>query len=490
MKYSIIGSGFSGLSAAAYLSKKGYKVEVYEKNSTLGGRARKLKYKGYTFDMGPSWYWMPDVFENFFNDFNHKPDDFYNLIKLNPGFDIIFKDFYKISLSSNWNEILNLFESYEKGASKKLIEFINEAEFKYNFGIKKLVHEPGVSIKELFKPEIFKNIFKLQIFSSYRKHVRKFFKNHYLRSILEFPVLFLGSTPQETPALYSLMAYSGLKQGTFYPIGGFNKVVEGMVKVCKENGVKFYKNFNVKKLNISDNLVKSIESDSKKINIDVLLCSNDYQFVDQQLLPEKYSNYSKKYWESRVMSPSCLIFYLGVGKKLKKLNHHNLFFDEDIDNHAHEIYKSKKWPSRPLFYASATSVTDKSTAPPGKENIFILMPISPGLKDNDTIRNKYFKLIINRLEKYCNEDINPYIEFNKSYCVKDFIDDYNSYKGNAYGLANTLLQTANLKPKIFNRKIKNLFYTGQLTVPGPGVPPSIISGKVVSEYLLKKINKK
>ena len=152
-------------------------------------------------------------------------------------------------------------------------------------------------------------------------------------------------------------------------------------------------------------------------------------------------------------------------------------------------YINQKWPSRPLFYASATSVTDKSTAPPGKENIFILMPISPGLKDNDTIRNKYFKLIINRLEKYCNEDINPYIEFNKSYCVKDFIDDYNSYKGNAYGLANTLLQTANLKPKIFNRKIKNLFYTGQLTVPGPGVPPSIISGKVVSEYLLKKLTK-
>ena len=223
MKYTVIGSGFSGLSTAAYLAKEGHEVHVFEKNDCVGGRARQFKDKGYTFDMGPSWYWMPDVFEKFFRDFDKSPKDYYDLIELNPGFQIIFPEAHTLKLSSNWNEVLELFETYEPGSSKKLILFIEEANFKYNFGINKLVYEPGVSLKEVCTSEIISNVFRLQIFKSYRKHVAKYFKNPFLIALLEFPVLFLGTAPAKTPAMYSLMAYSGIKQDGSLTVFYFNR---------------------------------------------------------------------------------------------------------------------------------------------------------------------------------------------------------------------------------------------------------------------------
>ena len=483
----IIGSGFSGLSAAAVLSQKGHNVTVYEKNNELGGRARQFKAKGYTFDMGPSWYWMPDVFDKFFNRFNKKSSDFYNLKQLDPGFQIIFDKENALSIPANWSSILSLFEEKEKGSAKKLEKFMAEAAFKYDFGINKLVYEPGLSIKEVCKKDIFSNLFKLQIFTSYRKHVAKYFKNPDLKALLEFPVLFLGTAPKETPALYSLMAYSGIKTGTFYPDGGFGKVIEGFVNLCKNQGVKFITNANVERINVDNSKAKSISTSQGVFTFDYIIASADYNHVDGKLIEKEYQNYPEEYWEKKTFSPSSLLFYLGVNCKIEKLQHHNLFFDEDIEAHIKEIYHNPSWPTKPLFYSCCPSKTDKSLAPKGKENLFLLMPLAPGLNDDSTMREKYFNIMINRLEKYCDQDILKHIEFKRSYCIEDFHQDYNAFKGNAYGLANTLSQTANLKPKIINKKISNLFYTGQLTVPGPGVPPSIISGQVVADYISKKI---
>ena len=489
MKYTVIGSGFSGLSTAAYLAKEGHEVHVFEKNDTIGGRARQFKDKGYTFDMGPSWYWMPDVFDKFFKDFDKNPKDYYDLIELNPGFQIIFPEAHTLKLSSNWNEVLALFESYEPGSSKKLLSFMEEAEFKYNFGINKLVYEPGISLKEVCTSEIISNVFRLQIFKSYRKHVAKYFKNPFLIALLEFPVLFLGTAPAKTPAMYSLMAYSGIKQGTYYPMGGFAKVIDGMAQICKDLGVKFHLNSEIKDIVVENKKVVSIKTDSQEYKVDSLICSADYHHIDKEILPTHLSNYSEKYWDKRVLSPSCLIFYVGVNKKIDKLDHHNLFFDEDIDVHTNEIYVTKQWPKKPLFYVCCPSKTDPSVAPKNKENLFFLIPIAPGMEDSEAIRKTYFSKIIKRMERYCDHEIEKYIEYNRSYCINDFIQDYNSYKGNAYGLANTLSQTANLKPKIVNKHIDNLFYAGQLTVPGPGVPPSIISGNVVANYVMNHISK-
>ncbi|MFZ4798607.1 MAG: phytoene desaturase family protein [Bacteroidia bacterium] len=487
-KIAIIGSGFSGISSAAYLSASGHEVHVFEKNAEIGGRARQLKTdSGYLFDMGPSWYWMPDVFEKFFKDFGHSVSDFYDLKLLDPSFDVVFDKNETMSVPENFEKLCSLFESIEIGSAIQLKKFMVEAEYKYKTGIENLVYKPGLSLLEFADIDLIKGAFRLQVFSSFSKHVRKYFSNPKLIALMEFPVLFLGAMPQDTPALYSLMNYAGLKLGTWYPLGGFGKVIDGMVSVAQKNGVVFHNNAAVEKIEIENNLVKSIIVNGENQNFDAIIASADYHHVENKLLPKEYRNYDENYWNKKVFAPSCLIFYLGISKKISSLEHHTLFFDEDLAEHAVEIYKKPQWPIKPLFYTCCPSKSDDSVAPVGHENIFLLMPIAPGLNDTEEIREKYFHIMISRLEKHVKENISNHIDFKKSYCVNDFIFDYNSYKGNAYGLANTLMQTAHLKPKIKNKKIKNLFYTGQLTVPGPGVPPSIISGKVAAEQLHKHL---
>ena len=483
----VIGSGFSGLSTAAFLAKSGIKVTIIEKNQQLGGRARMLKENGFSFDMGPSWYWMPDIFDNFFKEFNLETNNFYQLIKLDPGFKMIF-DSGEIDIASDFEKTCSIFESYEKGGAERLKAFIKDAKYKYNIGINFMYNAPGISIMELFTKEILLNLTNFELLTSYRKHIRKYFNHPHLISLLEFPVLFLGASADKMPALYSLMAYSAIKQGTFYPLGGFNQVILGLIKLCKDLDVEFLANEAVTKINIEHKKVVSISTNKNKLlKTDFVIASADYAHVEKDLIDPQYRNYSEKYWQERNFSPSSLIFYLGVNKKINNLIHHNLFFDEDIEEFTKEIYDYKSWPKKPLFYVCCTSKTDENVAPDGKENIFILMPIPIGIQDTEELREKYFTIIISRLEKYCDQKIISDIDYKKSYCIKDFQTDYNSYKGNAYGLANTLAQTANLKPKIKNKKVSNLYYTGQLTVPGPGVPPSLISGKIVAEYIIQSI---
>lgn len=483
----VIGSGFAGLSAAALMAKAGAKVTVYEKNENIGGRARVFQEQGFVFDMGPSWYWMPDIYENYFNLFGKTTSDFYELKKLNPGFTVIFGKNDKIDIPENFDALCTLFESIEAGSADKLRKFIDDAEYKYKVGMKEMVYLPGHSITEFMSLSLMRDALRLQLFSSFSKHIRTFFKNPRLLSIMEFPVLFLGAMPSDTPALYSLMNYSGLKQGTFYPMGGFGKVVDAFTSIAKEMGVEIKTNENVTSLDIEADSITNLNSSGKANAVDAVIAAADYHHVESTLLPSSHRSYKESYWDKKIFAPSTLIFYLGVNKTIEKLNHHNMFFDEDLNAHAYEIYKDKKWPTKPLFYVCCPSKTDPTVAPAGSENIFILMPIATGLQDNEEQREKYFEIMMDRLENYVEEDIRSAITYKKSYCVSNFIADYNAYKGNAYGLANTLFQTAIFKPKLRSPKVDNLFFAGQLTVPGPGVPPSIISGQVAASELIKTI---
>ncbi|MES2800567.1 MAG: oleate hydratase [Bacteroidota bacterium] len=487
-RISIIGSGFSGLSAACYLSAAGHEVHVFEKNDQAGGRARQIKTEnGFVFDMGPSWYWMPDVYEKFFADFGYKVSDFYQLDELDPAFDVVFGENDTVNIPANFDELGNWFESIEPGSKLRLAKFMEGAQFKYEKGMEDLVYKPGLSLREFADMSVIKGAMRLQILSSFSKHVRKYFTHPKLLALMEFPVLFLGAMPQDTPALYSLMNYAGLKLGTWYPQGGFGSVVEAFVQVAKNNGVQFHFNSPVEKIVTEGGKATSLLVNGETIAFDGVIASADYHHVECDLIAKEQVNYSEKYWSKKTFAPSCLIYYLGVSKKIKSLNHHTLFFEEDFSQHAIEIYKDPKWPTKPLFYVCCPSKTDVAVAPENHENLFLLMPIAPGIEDNEATREKYFNLMMERLEKVAKEEIAGHIVYKKSYCVKDFIADYNSYKGNAYGLANTLMQTAIFKPKVKNYKIDNLFYTGQLTVPGPGVPPTIISGKIAADLLTKRL---
>nr|WP_199158507.1 phytoene desaturase family protein [Pedobacter sp. ASV2] len=484
----VIGAGFAGLAAAALLAKNGCDVTVIEKHNMAGGRARSWEKDGFTFDMGPSWYWMPDVFENYYNLFHKTTSDFYKLERLSPSYRIYFGEEDTLDVPATLEALYQLFESLEPGSSKNLDSFLAQAKYKYDVGMNEYVFKPSHSVMEYFDPRLAISGIKLQLLGNMRKHVHKLFKNDKLRKLLEFPVLFLGATPQNTPALYSLMNYADLVLGTWYPIGGMRKIVDAMQQVAEEHGVKFIFNTEVTKIDVKSGKAEEIQTTQGSFKTDFVVGNADYHHIDQKLLEQKYRNYDANYWDKRTMAPSCLLFYIGLNKKLKNILHHNLFFDENFDQHAEEIYANPQWPSKPLFYACCPSITDTTVAPDGCENLFFLIPLAPGLTDSEEEREKYFELLLNRFKNLTGNDIKDNVLFKRSYAMNDFVEDYHAFKGNAYGLANTLKQTAFLKPSM-KSKVTNLLYTGQLTVPGPGVPPAIISGQVVAKEIIKKLKK-
>lgn len=480
-KVIVIGSGFAGLSAASFMAKQGWQVTVLEKNHHAGGRANQLKENGFVFDMGPSFYWMPDVFERYFSQFGKRVEDYYTLHRLDPSYRIYWQDGHS-DLPASFDQLSSLFESIESGSAKKLKEYLDGAAYKYKVGINKLVYKPGQSLTEFIDWETISGVFRLDVFTSIRKHINKYFKHPKLRQIMEFPVLFLGALPEETPALYSLMNYADICGGTWHPQGGMYAVVDGMYRLALELGVQFHFNENVKEIVVENNTARKVITENGVYEADVVISGADYHFTETNLLPPAARTYSNRYWDSRVMAPSCLLYYVGLNKKLANVQHHSLFFDTSFEKHGQQIYKQPEWPDEPLFYVSIPSVTDSSTAPQGHESLVILVPVASGLQgDTEELREKYFQLLVERLEKHLGEPIADSVVLKKTYSVTDFVHDYNSFRGNAYGLANTLRQTAIFRPSCRSKKVKNLFYTGQLTVPGPGVPPSLISGEVVAK---------
>lgn len=485
-KVVVIGAGFSGLSAAACLAQKGYEVTVLEKNESAGGRASLLSAHGFNFDMGPSWYWMPDVFEKFFQRFGKTTADFYTLKLLDPSYRIFWGKDDLTDIPADFHQLKQLFNQWEPGSADQLEAYMKEAAYKYQVGINELVYKPGRSLLEFADWRLLSALLHMHLFTSVSKYISRYFHHEKIRRILEFPVYFLGALPKDTPALYTLMNYADLKLNTWYPMGGMYEIVKAMESICRQQGVTFLFHHPVKKIVVNQGQATSVLTENKSFQADIVLAAADYHHVEQQLLDEQHRHYSRSYWNRRILAPSALIFYLGISKKLKGLLHHNLFFDESFELFAQEIYAEPRWPSRPLFYVCVPSITDASVAPAGHENLFLLIPVAPGLTDEEHIREKYYDLVMSRLQEHTGERIREYVIYKKSFAHHDFEQRYHAWKGNAYGLANTLFQTALFKPSIKSHKVKNLYFTGQLTVPGPGVPPCIISGQVVCQEIVKE----
>lgn len=467
------------------MARSGWKVTVVEKNATAGGRAQQLVADGFTFDMGPSWYWMPDVFERFFNQFGKSVSDYYSLTRLDPSYRVYWKDEH-VDIPAEYAALKDTFESLEKGSSQKLDKYLKEATVKYRIGIQDLVYKPGQSLTEFLDWTVIKNVFKLDVFTSVKAHVGKHFQSEKLRQLMEFPVLFLGALPKNTPALYSLMNYADIVGGTWYPEGGMYSIVRAMQQLAESLGAVFQFGEAAKEIIIEQGQAKKLVTDKGTYTADAIISGADYRFTEAALLPQAFRSYSEAYWDKKVLAPSCLLYYVGLNKKVDGLLHHNLFFDVPFDRHADQIYTHPKWPDDPLFYLNIPSKTDDTCAPSGCENLMVLIPVASGLAgDTNEVREHYFQKVMQRLEQRTGQSLADAIVFKKTFSVSDFTREYNSYKGNAYGLANTLLQTAVFKPSCRSKKVSNLFFTGQFTVPGPGVPPSLISGEVVSKELIQ-----
>ena len=486
----VIGGGIAGMACAALLAKSGHTVRLIEKHDDLGGRNRKWIHKGFHFDMGPSWYWMPDVFERFFQHFGHSHTDFYSLKRLDPSYQVFWDDHAPTPLPARIEGITELFDRFEPGSGTRLTRFLREAGIKYNTAMADFVYRPSLALTEYADLNLIRKSLRLDLFQSMAKHIRKFVRDPHLIQLLEFPILFLGAKPAETPALYSMMNYADMVLGTWYPLGGMTKLSEAFHRILLEQGVEVITGTEVNDLVTENDVVRAVATNRGLYEADLVISGADYHHTEQDLLPSQARTYSEKYWQKRVMAPSSLLFYIGFKEQIPGLLHHNLFFDAPFAAHATSIYDTHAWPEDPLFYVCCPSKTDPHCAPAGQENVFVLIPLSTRLDDDPAKHDYYFDQVLTRMEKQLGRRIKDQVLFKRSYCIEDFKTDYHAFRGNAYGMANTLKQTGPLRPKIRSNKVRNLYYTGQLTVPGPGLPPAVISGEVVANYILKNHNMK
>ncbi len=482
-KIIIIGGGIGGLATAALLGKKGYSVTLLEKNEMVGGRASIFSEKGFTFDMGPSWYLMPDVFEKYFSYFGKKPSDFFKLKRLNPQYRVFFGSGEFVDISSNLKENLALFEKMEKGAGKKVSEYLEQAEKMYVASVTHLLYNNFTSITDFLKKDIMREGRKLPIYKSLDSFVSGYVKDERIKQILEYTIVFLGGSPHNTPAFYSLMSHIDFHMGVFYPMGGMYEVIKGLITLCKDNEVIIKTKESVEQIIVENGKAIGVISNKKLLRADIVLANADYHHVETQLLTKEWQTYSESYWKKKTLAPSTFLMYLGIKGRVQNLSHHNLFFANDWRAHFDEIFKNPSWPKKPSYYVCAPSKSDSSVAPKDSENIFFLTPIASGLKDTDVQREKYAKQVLSDLEKQIDERFQDRIVVKRIFTQRDFQGRYNAYKGTALGLAHTLFQTAFFRPQNKSKKVSNLYFVGQYTQPGIGMPICLISAELVANRI-------
>jgi phytoene desaturase len=485
-KVIVIGSGFGGLSAASLIAREGHKVIVIEKNEQPGGRASVWKKNGFTFDMGPSWYLMPDVFEKFFAEFNKKPEDYMDLIRLDPSYRVFFSQDDFIDISADMKKNYDIFEKLEPGAKQKMKEYLELSKYEYDIAMKDFIYKDYKHLTDFLKPKLIVEGTKLHMFEKLDPFVQRYFKSEKIRKILEYTIVFLGGSPYDSPALYSLMSHVDFNMGVWFPKGGMGKLVESMYKLAEEQGVKFIFNEPVEKIIIDNKVAKKVKTNKKTYDADIFIVNADYQWAESNLIEKKYRTYSNNYWEKRKIAPSAYLLFLGLDKRIKNFKHHNLYFYPDWDEHFDDIFKKAKWPDNFSYYISCITKTDSETAPKNCENVFVLIPVAPGIKDDEKTREKYYEKTIDHMEKLAGENLRDHIILKRIFAHNDFSDRYNAYKGTALGLAHTLKQTAIFRPKHQSKKVKNLYYTGHYNHPGIGVPMVVISSQILSELINQK----
>jgi phytoene desaturase len=485
MRVSVIGGGIGGLAASALLAKEGYDVTVYEKNPEVGGRARVWRKYGFVFDMGPSWYLMPEIFDHYFALFDRKVEDFYELIRLDPSYRIFFPD-KVIDISATLEENMRTFERLENNGAEKLTKYLKQAREKYDYLMKGLMYEDLAGIRAMLSPKLMGAGWKLSILSNIDKLTKKFFKTERARKILQYSIVFLGGNPKNTPALYSMISHIDFNLGVWYPLGGLGKIVEGLQSITEEYGGSIRLGEEVTGIEVSGRLATGLHTEGGFVEADAIISNADYPHTEMKLLKEEYQTYPTEYWKKKTIAPSAFVLYLGLNKKIDSLTHHNVILDYDWVNHFEQIFDKPSWPDEPAYYLCCPSKMDGSVAPENCENIFVTVPISAGVEDTPEVREAYYDKMVTHMEKVTGTSIRDSIVVKRIFSVNDFTQDYNAYKGTAVGLTHTFSQSAFFRPRHQSKKVKNLYYTGQYTHPGIGVPMALISSEIVADMIKKE----
>jgi phytoene desaturase len=480
----VVGSGFGGLSTACYLADAGADVRIVEKNEQVGGRASTLERDGFRFDMGPSWYLMPDVFEQFFSDFDRQPESYYGLEQLDPHYRIFFKDGDRVDMSGDLDAVRETFESYEQGAAKSFTRYLEKSQENYEVGMEHFVYEDRTRFRDFLDPRLAGYARGLTLLGSMQDHVEKYFDHPKLQQIVQYTLVFLGGSPSNTPALYNLMSHVDFNLGVYYPENGMAGVVDGIARMAEELGVDITLDTPVTALTPYAREIV-VETSDETYRADIVVSNADYAHTEQELLAPEYRQFDASYWEEQTYAPSAFLLYLGVEGDLDPLTHHTLVLPTDWERHFDQIFEDKTWPEDPAYYVCAPSRTDESVAPVDHGNLFVLVPIAPGLEDDAETRDWYRDLVLADLAEHTGVDVRDRIVVEERFSVSDFARRYNSYQGTALGLAHTLDQTALFRPPHRSDVVDGLYFTGANTTPGIGVPMCLISGQLTAEYVLE-----
>ena len=485
---SVVGGGFGGLCSACYLAAAGHDVTLFEKNESLGGRARAWNVDGFSFDLGPSWYLMPEVFERFFGDFSRRREDYYTLNRLNPYYRIFFGGHETVDVTDDLEQTRALFERFEPGGADRLDAYLKQAEYKYTVAMEEFLYREYRSFRDFLNRRLLIEGTRLGVFRKLDRFVGRYFSDHRAKKILEYAMVFLGTSPTDAPALYSIMSHVDLNLGVWFPRGGMISLVRALERLAGELGVTIRCNTPIRGFDFRDRRIRALRTDSGDEPTDGVLVNADYAHSELDLMPDEGRSYRERYWKSRTLAPSFFVVYLGLTRKLRSLVHHNLYFADEWQRHFDSIFRTPAWPDHPSYYVSCASYDDPTVAPQGQENVFILVPVATGLDDSTEFREQYAEKLIEHFESITGEAIRDSIAVKRLYSQRDFADDYNAYRGTALGLAHTLFQTAVFRPSQRSRKVDNLYYAGQYTHPGVGVPMTFISSRVIARSMAEELS--
>jgi len=481
-KVVIIGAGIGGLATANLLAKAGYDVHIYEKGSMPGGRSGQFKKDGFTFDTGPSWYLMPDVFEHYFELLDTSTKKELDLIKLKPAYKVFFEKSETVTITSDLEKDAATFETIETGAGNALKKYVEKSDETYQLSLKHFLYSNFTSPTDFLHSDITKRAHRMLglATTSIDRYVRRFVSNQRLKQILEYPMVFLGTSPFNAPALYSLMSALDFKEGVYYPRGTMYTIVERLVKLGENLGVTYHYNSSVKRIVVSSGHATGIELEGgEKVEADSIISNADLHFTETKLLTLNEQTYPESYWKKQEASPSALLLYLGVKGSIPEFEHHTLLFVEDWKANFDAIYKTKTTPETASLYISKTSQSDSGTAPKGHENIFVLVPLPAGIDLNQQQTNELTSHYFSQIKTMTGVDLESRIVSKTVFGPNDFKTEYNSWQSSMLGPSHKLSQSAFFRTPNKSKKVANLYYVGSGTVPGIGVPMCLISAELI-----------
>ena len=469
----VVGGGIGGLSAACYLADDGADVTVVERHERLGGVANRIERDGYTFDTGPSWYLQPEVFERFFGQFGHEPGDFYDLDFLDPKYRVFWTDGDRVTVPADREGVREVFESYEDGAGEALDEYLERAREAYDLGMERFVYEDRARLRDMLDLDVVRSGRALPLLRTMDDHVKRYVDHPKLRQLLEYTLVFLGGSPYNTPALYSMLSWADHGLGVAHPEGGMYSVVQALEELGSELGVEYRTDTEVHAVR-GERGAFTIETDGGPVAADLVVCNAPPAAADRELLPP--GERLRDDWDDATFAPSAFMLYLGVEGDVDPLAHHSLVFPTDWDDHFDAIFEDPRWPTDPAYYLSVPSQTDDTVAPEGGNTVVVLVPIAPGLDDGPEAREQYRDAVLDSLATDTGVDLRDRIVVEAEACVSEFARRYDRPQGTALGLAHTLRQTGPLRPA--HRAGPDGFYlVGADTTPGIGVPMCLISGE-------------